>query len=132
MPVTIYDVWTDGEVDEKKLWSAILLHGAHYGRYDMQKLFEGFDKEMLKEINLPQLNAIMAELDEVKVEKHGDGQNDPDYNFANAGSQLIKLFYSAEEKAEIEGYFNTYNEMEGQNLSEFILNTLRICKKLKK
>lgn len=87
---------------------------------------------MLKEINLPQLNAIMAELDEVKVEKHGEGQNDPDYDFTGAGTQLIKLFYSAEEKAEIEGYYNTYNEMEGQNLSAFILSTLRICKKLKK
>jgi len=68
--VTIYDVFTDGKVDEKKLWSAILLHGAHYGRYDLEKLFKGFDKEFLKEIDLPQLNTILAELDEVKVEKH--------------------------------------------------------------
>lgn len=130
--MTIYDVFTDGMVDEKKLWSAILLHGAHYGRYDLEKLFRGFDKEMLREIDLPQINMILNDVEEVKVEKHTKGQNDSDYDFAEKGSQLIKCFYSPEEKAEIEGYFNLFKETEGQSLSDFILYTLRTCKKLSK
>ena len=122
--VTIYDVMTDGVVDEKKLWSAILLHGAHYGRYDLEKLFDGFDKEMLRELDLPQINTILLEVEEVKEEKHTGGQNKKDYDFTASGSQLIKLFFSPEEKSEIEGYYNLNAKDEAQSLSDFILYTL--------
>lgn len=76
------------------------------------------------------MNKIIAEVEDIKVEKHGDGQAQDEFTTIGNDTQLIKLYFTPQEKAEIDAYFNQFSEPE-QSMSEFIFNTLQLCKKSK-
>lgn len=130
--VTVFNDVLDGEgnLDERKFWGSLLIDNAHFGSYDMEKLFSFFPKDFLRELDFPEVNKIIAEVEDIKVEKHGDGQAQDEFTTIGNDTQLIKLYFTPQEKAEIDAYFNQFSEPE-QSMSEFIFNTLQLCKKSK-